>query len=59
MFNTNVKKHKVYIKKSLSQTIVLDLATDKIEPSFEESSRFSEKEEEIRDFGKNKVEEKV
>jgi hypothetical protein len=35
MLNTKTKLHKVYIKESLSQTVVLDLErSDIIDPSF-------------------------
>lgn len=38
MLNYNLKVHKVYIKQSLSQTVVLDLErSDLIEPSFEQT----------------------
>ena len=38
MLNHQVKLHKVYIKQSLSQTIVLDLdQSGVVEPSFSES----------------------
>ena len=34
--NNHIKTHKVYIKQSLSQTVVLDLErSDYVEPSFE------------------------
>ena len=61
MLNTNAKLQKVYIKESLSQTIVLDLErSDIIEPSFEEEKiekkEVEVKEEEVRDFGKKNEE---
>ena len=62
MLNTPAKLHKVYIKQSLSQTVVIDVEkSDYIEPSFEESVKEDKeddrKEENTMDFSK-KVEEK-
>lgn len=59
--NCTVKLHKVYIKQSLSQTVVLELErSDYIEPSFEEvpEGKVEEPEEERKEgFLKEKKEE--